>query len=158
EKSIDYNLAIGSDQAKLAFAEYFFERTGRTISLSVGLAAHQPAAADLAALVLLQRKGRVQDAMSSSLSALRVRLDRGERDLLDRRGPTTAELATVALQGPGKMTFTDYRLRLAALEERRGSLEAEASDRSAAFRAQSRPVTLAAVQALIPADAALVEF
>jgi tetratricopeptide (TPR) repeat protein len=78
EKAIEFNLATGSARARLAFAEFFAERTGRTISLSVGAASKEPAATELAALVLLQRKGRVQDAMGRSLLALRERLDAGD--------------------------------------------------------------------------------
>ena len=40
EKTIDFNLATGSARAKLAFADSVLERTGRTISLSVGAAAN----------------------------------------------------------------------------------------------------------------------
>jgi CHAT domain-containing protein len=154
EKVIDFNLAIGSTQAKLAFTADIFERTSRTISLSVAA----PDATDLAALVLLQRKGRVLDAMSSSLTALRGRLNDGDRRLLDELNTTASEVATLALQGPGTMPVPEYQQRLTALEEKRGSLEAEVSRRSMEFRAQSRPVTLAGVQALIPPDAALLEF
>ena len=158
EKTIAFNLATGSARARLAFAELFSERTGRTISLSVGAASKEPAATDLAALVLLQRKGRVQDAMSRSLFALRERLDDGDRRVLDQLNTTTSELATLALRGPAATPWPEYRERLAALEERRGALEAEASERSTEFRARSREVTLAGVQALIPPDAALVEY
>jgi CHAT domain-containing protein len=156
EKTIDFNLAIGSAKAKLTFAEFSFERTGRTITLGV-TAPYDRAAAELAALVLLQRKGRVGDAMGSSLAALRDRLNDGDRRLLDRLNATTAELATLALQGRGSTPFPEYRQHLAALEEQRGSLEAEASDRSAEFRARTQPVSLAGVRALIPDDAALLE-
>jgi CHAT domain-containing protein/Tfp pilus assembly protein PilF len=158
EKSIAFNLATGSARARLAFAEFFFERTGRTISLSLGAASKERPAIDLAALVLLQRKGRVQDAMSSSLIALRERLDEGDRRLLDQLNTTTSELATLALRGPATTPLPEYRQRLTALEERRGVLEAEASERSTEFRARSREVTLAGVQALIPSDAALLEY
>ena len=158
EKTIDFNLSMGSARAKLAFADSVLERTGRTISLSVGAAANDRAAVDLAAQVLLQRKGRVQDATGSSLAALRDRMNEGDRRLLDQLHETTTELANLALQGPAKAAFPEYRQRLAALEERRGALEAEASERSGEFRARSQPVTLAAVQARIPPQAALVEF
>ena len=158
EKTIDFNLAIGSGRARLAFAEDVLERTGRTISLSVGAASRDRSAAELTALVLLQRKGRVQDAMSSSLTTLRERLNDGDRRLFDQLTTTTSQLATLALQGPGRTPFPEYRQRLALLEERRGTLEAEASGRSAEFRASSRPVTVAGVQALIPPGAVLVEF
>ena len=158
EKTIDFNLSMGSARAKLAFAESILERTGRTISLSVGAAANDRAAVDLAVRVLLQRKGRVQDATGSSLAALRDRMNEGDRSLLDQLHATTTELANLALQGPAKGSFAEYRQRLAALEERRGALEAEASERSGEFRARSQSVTLAAVQARIPPNAALVEF
>ena len=47
---------------------------------------------------------------------------------------------------------------IAALEERKEQLESQIGRRSAEFRAASVPVTLEAVQAAIPADAALIEF
>jgi CHAT domain-containing protein len=96
--------------------------------------------------------------MSSSLIALRERLDEGDRRLLDQLNTTTSELATLALRGPATTPLPEYRQRLTALEERRGVLEAEASERSTEFRARSREVTLAGVQALIPSDAALLEY
>lgn len=158
EKAIDFNLAIGSSRAKLAFTENVLERTGRTVSLSVGAALEQRSAAELTALVLLQRKGRVLDAMSSNTTTLRERLNDGDRKLFDELTTTTSELATLALQGPGRTPFPEYRQRLATLEERRGTLEAEASARSTEFRSRAQPVTVAGVQALIPPEAALVEF
>ena len=47
---------------------------------------------------------------------------------------------------------------MAALEVRKEQLESQIGRRSAAFRAASVPVTLEAVQAAMPADAALIEF
>src|SRR5262249_25434889 len=48
--------------------------------------------------------------------------------------------------------------QLSALEEEKDRLEADMSQRSGVFRAQSQEVSLAAVQAAIPPQAALVEF
>jgi hypothetical protein len=90
EKSIDFNLAIGSGSAKLAFAEDVLERTGRTVSLSVGAASRERSAAELTALVLLQRKGRVLDALSSNTTTLRERLNEGDRRLFDQLNSTTS--------------------------------------------------------------------
>src|SRR5262249_22474081 len=50
------------------------------------------------------------------------------------------------------------RQRIKDLETKKERLEQELSAHSAEFRAQMLPVTLAAVQAAIPDDAALVEF
>jgi CHAT domain-containing protein len=99
----------------------------------------------------------VLDAVSDTVAALRQRLNEDDRQLLDKLGTTTKQLATLALNGPGRLAAADYRTRLTALETERETLETTISERSAEFRAESQPVTLAAVQAAIPADAALVE-
>src|SRR5262249_19274201 len=58
----------------------------------------------------------------------------------------------------GTANPASYRAQLKELEERRETLEADLSLRSAEFREQLQPITLAAVQAAIPEGAALVEF
>ena len=143
---------------KLVYLESAGERTSRTLSLNVDTAPNDAAAAQLAATVVLQRKGRVLDAVAGSLTALRRRMTADDRAALDRLATATSELATTALNGPGRMPPAEHRQRLTSLEERREKLEADISARSAEFRAQSQPVTLAAVQAAIPDRTALVEF
>lgn len=158
EKNIDLNLALGSEREKLTYLSAKSTETNRTISLNVREAPDDPAARELAALVLLRRKGRVLDAMSSNYAALRQRLGAQDRKLLEQLETTNLKLATVALGGPGKQPAAEYRKQLAALEQQRETLESEVSARSAEFRAQSIPVTLRAVRAAIPPDAALIEF
>ncbi len=157
ETAMQLNLAIGSEREKLLYAEAIAEKTDRVISLHVNQAADNPAAAAEAALVLLQRKGRVLDAMSGSLTALRQRMTTADRAVLDDFKASTEQLATLALSGPGRTPLDEYHQRLAALEARRDQLEGEVAGRSAEFKAQSRPVTLDAVQRTIPAEAALIE-
>ena len=77
EVQMALNLAIGSERQKLAFVRSVAERTDRTISLHLDQAPHDPDAASLAALVLLQRKGRVQDAMTDVFAAVRERVASG---------------------------------------------------------------------------------
>ena len=158
EKNLELNLAIGSEREKLAYLSSTSGPTDRTVSLHAREVPYDPVARDLAALVLLQRKGRVMDAMSGSVAALRQRLDAEDRKLFDNLGETSARLATLALGGRGGTPETEYQKQLAAVEEQREKFEAAISGRSAEFRAQSRPVTLAAVMAAIPPDAALIEF
>ena len=134
------------------------ERTDRTISLHVNLAPSDRTAGALAALVLLQRKGRILDAMSESLTALRQRFNAEDQKLLDELNATTAQLAKLALSGAQKMERDEYQKQLRNLEQQKEKLEADISERSTEFRAQSQPVTLAAVQAVIPSNAALIEF
>ena len=156
ERQISLYLATGSERQKLAFVRAEAERTDRTISLHLKQGPDDPAAASLAALVLLQRKGRIQDAMTDSLAAVRGRVaDPDDRVLLDRLRTTTADLARVALSG---QSSDESRDEIAALETAREQLESTLSERSAAFRSQITPVTLERVQAAIPGDAVLIEF
>jgi CHAT domain-containing protein len=157
EKNIAMNLAIGSDREKLAYLRSWSFRTDRTISLHVRQAADQQAAAEVAILALLQRKGRALDAMSTSIRELRERLGPEDQKLFDELGEANAHLARVALGGPGKTPMPEYRKQLATLESHRDRLEAAISGRSAEFRAQTQPVTLEGIRATIPPGAALIE-
>jgi CHAT domain-containing protein/Tfp pilus assembly protein PilF len=158
ETALALNLAIGSERQKLIQLNDLEERTSRTISLNVQVAPTNPRASALAALVLLQRKGRVLDAMSASFAALRERADPEDRKLLDELNSVTQQLAKAALNKPAKTSMEEQRKQIAELTEKKETLEAEISRRSAQFRAAALPVTLAAVQAEIPAETALVEF
>jgi CHAT domain-containing protein len=158
EKNIELNLALGSEREKLAYVRSTAEQTDRTLSLCIQQAPDNQAACDLAAEVVLQRKGRVLDAMSGSLAALRQRLNTEDRKLLDDLGGIDAKLAGLSLNGPGKTPADEYRKQLAALQEEKEKAEEAISRRNGEFRAQSQAVTLAAVRAAIPPQAALIEF
>ncbi len=159
EKDLDLNLAIGSERQKLAYEESLSGgRTDRTISLHALHAPDNPEAAEHALLVLLQRKGRVLDALSQNLTTVRQALTADDQALLDKLRTTTAELAKLALNGPGKTPVASYRAQVKKLEDEKENLETAMGARSAAFRADHQPVTVAAVRNAIPRDAALVEF
>jgi CHAT domain-containing protein/tetratricopeptide (TPR) repeat protein len=158
ETQMSLALATGSERQKLAFMRSMSERTDRTISLHLHYAPRNSDAASLAALVLLQRKGRVQDAMTDVFAAVRQRVaDADDRLLMDRLNETTAQLAKFVLDRPNTAT-QNGAVSIAGLEARKEQLEATLSGHSAEFRVQTRPVTLEAVQQAIPDDAALVEF
>jgi CHAT domain-containing protein/Tfp pilus assembly protein PilF len=158
EVAVALDLVIGSERQKLAYVDDLAEASARTISLHLSLAPNDQGAANLAMLVLLQRKGRVLDAMSDSFKALRQRSTSQDQKLLDQLNATVARLAKLALDGPGKTEREEYRKQLTSLEEEKEKLEADISERSAEFRAQSQTVTLAAIQAAIPTSAALIEY
>jgi CHAT domain-containing protein len=159
ETRLALNLAVGSERQKLAFARGVAERTDRSISLNLNEAPDDPDAARLAALVLLQRKGRVLDAMTGTFARVRRRVaDAGDRALLDQLRITTTEVARLALE-PAEGGRSAERDRLMKdLETRKERLEAELSEHSAELHQQVQPVTVEAVQRAIPADAALVEY
>jgi CHAT domain-containing protein/Tfp pilus assembly protein PilF len=159
EKQLTLNLAVGSERQKLAFAASVTGRTDRTISLHLVQAPRDVDAGALAALVVLQRKGRVLDAMSEALKPVRGRVAAAEdRALPEKLWHTTEQLARVALNPSDGAHAEERDQQIKDLEARKERLEAELSERSAEFRAQNQPVTLEAVQAAMPADAALLEF
>jgi CHAT domain-containing protein/Tfp pilus assembly protein PilF len=159
ETQMSLALATGSERQKLAFMRSIAERTDRTISLHLHKAPDNPDAASLAALVLLQRKGRVQDAMTDVFAAVRQRVaDADDRLLMDRLNDTTAQLARLVLDRPNAQGPQNAGMSIARLEARKEQLEATLSEHSVEFRAQTLPVTLEAVQNAMPDGAALLEF
>jgi CHAT domain-containing protein len=158
EKTIDFNLAVGSERERLTYLEGTFEKMGRTITLNLTDLPHSAAAADLAASAILRRKGRVLDTIAQNRETLRARMDPDDQKLLDDYSALTKKLSQLALTGPGRTAPAAYRKQLDDLETDRDALEGRITARSAQFRADSQPVSLAAVRAAIPADAALVEY
>jgi CHAT domain-containing protein len=157
EKTIDFNLAVGSERDRLTYLESTFEKMGRTISLNLTQLPDNPAAADLAASAILRRKGRLLDAIAENREALREHLDAPDQTLLDEYRAVTKKLSQLALAGPGRTPPADYRKQLDGLEKDRDAVERQMAARSAQFRADRGAVSLEAVRAALPANAALVE-
>ncbi len=158
ETQLSLYIATGSERQKLAFVRNDAERTDRTISLHLMQGGNRPDAASLAALVILQRKGRVQDAMTDMFAAVRQRVsDPRDRAVMDELRDTTAHLARIVLGNPSAAAV-DLSESIAQIESRKEELEAALSRRSGEFWAELNPVTLEAVQSAMPADAALLEF
>ncbi len=150
-------LATGSEDQKRLYMITLLDDTRLDVSLHVQHAPARADAARLALTVLLRRKGRVLDAMTDSLAALRRSFEPADRELLDRLASVYARLAAQVSRGPERASSERYRSGLAALDQERQALEATVGLRSAAFRAEQRLVTLPEVQAKIPGGAALVE-
>jgi CHAT domain-containing protein len=95
--------------------------------------------------------------MSDSQRLLRQNLTPENQALFDEFAATNSQLAALIYKPPTRST-EDYRNQVASLKTKAEKLEAELSRRSAFFRTVTQPATIEAVQRLIPADAALVEF
>jgi hypothetical protein len=105
----------------------------------------------------LRRKGRILDVLSDSQRLLRQNLTPENQALFDEFAATSSQLAALIFKPPTRGT-QDYRNQVASLKTKAEKLEVELSKRSAEFRSATQPATIEAVQKLIPADAALVEF
>lgn len=159
ERQLTLRLAVGSERQKLAFVNSLAERLDRTISLDAGARFTEPHATELAALVVLQRKGRVLDAMTDMFASIRKRLASAEaQKAFDDLVAATQELSRVAFSAPKDQSPAEHLAEVQRVERKREALESALSARSAEYRAQAAPVTLEAVRSALPEDGALIEF
>ena len=156
--TLTLNLDAGSERQKLAYLALFSEETDFTLSLHSQIAPDNPQALNLAFTTLLRRKGRGLDAMTDTIATLRRHSRPQDQGVFDQLTEARSQLAARILKESGAASPDSYENLFKPLEEKVERLEAELSVRSDKFRAQTQPVTLAAVQAALPADGALIEF
>ena len=151
-------LLRGSEEEKRAYMTTIADDPHLAISLQQAIGPVNLAATRLALTTLLQRKGRVLDAISGDIANLRERLNEQDRTLLDQLAAIRnqqSSLSNLALQG--KMV-SEYPNEMARLKAEAQTLEAKISIQSAEFKTKAQPITLAGIQQAVPKDAALVEF
>src|SRR6266511_4075716 len=158
ERNIALNLVTGSERQKLAYLATLLAQTDQIISLHARSAPDDSTARSLAATTILQRKGRVLDAMSDSIEARRRAASPQDRALFDQLKDIRSQQARLVFGGLQRTTPAEYQNQIRNLAEQAEKLEDEISRRSDRFRAKYQPVTLAAIQSAIPARAALIEF
>ncbi|MCA1564318.1 MAG: tetratricopeptide repeat protein [Acidobacteria bacterium] len=158
ERNLALILTAGSEEQKRRYMATLANETDATVSFHVRSAPNERGAAELALTTVLRRKGRVLDAMTDQIGALRRRLNMQDRALLDQLSRARSELARLQLkESAGEAAAAERKAEKARLETDIERLEGEVGARSAEFRTEARPVTLDAVRASIPAGAALVE-
>src|SRR4029453_1082837 len=135
EGQLALNLAVGSEKQKLAFVKGIAERTDRTISLHLREAPGNSRASAPAPLVILQQKGRVQDARTDTFATVRQRVtDAADRALLDQLKTTTSQLArTVLTTDDAGRRAADRQRAIADLEARKDRLRAAPRAHTAAL-------------------------
>jgi MYXO-CTERM domain-containing protein len=161
EQASDEHLSVmmrhGSEQQKHAFmAKNTYE-----VDKAVMLALRAPGdarAQSLAMRHLLRRKGRVLDAMRSTLVAIRDNLDDEGQALLDRYLSIRSQYATQYLRGPQTIRPEQHQKNLAELEKQKREIEVQLSEKSSQFAEVNRTVTLDDVQNALPEDAVLIEW
>lgn len=158
EKWFSSEMTIGSERQKLQSITRLEKLTSTTVSLHLNAARNNQTALDLATLAVLQRKGRVLDAVADNLSAIRRRANEKDRALLDRLNDANARLAKLTLNKPPKISSAEYEKQIDELQKEKEQIEIEIGDENAKFAVQTPSVTLDAIKAEIPVDAALVEF
>jgi CHAT domain-containing protein/Flp pilus assembly protein TadD len=158
ERNLTQILLTGSEQQKQLYLNMLTGNTYGFVSFSTHAMPMNERASRLALAVILQRKGRALDAMTEQIGILRRRANPQDRDLLDQLLATHTQLATLQVNENITLSPEQQRALIAQLETEAEKLEATISGRSAEFRAQIQPITLAGVQQALPSDAALIEF
>ncbi len=155
EQNLTRNLNVGSESYKRNYLSTFSGSTSRVLSYHLLGMPQSKEAAALALTTILRRKGRVLDVLSNASLNLRRSLSQGDLALLDQLSEIRSQMAalTFAPDSPERTPGQLQSLRLQAEQ-----LEGQLSSRSATFQEQTQPVTIAAVQKKLPADAALIEF
>jgi CHAT domain-containing protein/Tfp pilus assembly protein PilF len=147
----------GSEQQK----HLFMAKNIVEIDFAVGLALRAPGdarAQSLAMRHLLRRKGRVLDAMSSTLAAIRGNLDDEGQALLEQYLSIRSQYARQYLRGAQNIAPEQHHKNLAELQRQKREIEIRLSEKSGQFAEVNRRVTLGDVQNSLPEDAVLVEW
>ncbi|MBX7222898.1 MAG: CHAT domain-containing protein [Blastocatellia bacterium] len=158
ERDLMRNLVTGSESQKALYLKQTGKRTDQTLSLHLQAAPQSRAAQEAALTVILRRKGRSLDAMTSAIETLRRRQTPETQKLLDEYARLAGQISVLTLRGPGKKNPAEHLAALQELEVQKDKLEAEISQRSGEFKAQVTPITVEGVQQEIPPEAALVEY
>ncbi|MFN4279994.1 CHAT domain-containing tetratricopeptide repeat protein [Thermosynechococcus sp.] len=154
EKNLSQNLIVGSEEYKRNYLGTFQDTTHAILTLHLQHLPHDPEATAFALTTILRRKGRLLDFLSQNQVRLRRQLAPADQAKLQELITLRTRIAKLVFASPAAAAFSE----LQRLQAQADQLEAELSLAGAAFGELRQPVTLAAVQRAIPANAALIEF
>ncbi|MBD2606641.1 tetratricopeptide repeat protein [Scytonema hofmannii FACHB-248] len=159
EHNFELTFTVGSEETKQKYAKTFLLSTYQAISLSLQKAPNRSTAARLALTTLLRRKVRVLDTVIDNIQLLREHLaDKPEtQKLFDEWQSVNQNLSTLIYRGQVNQSASEYKAQFHQLNLKRDRIEEAIINKSAEFKITTQPVDLAAIQAQIPKDAALVE-
>jgi len=158
ERQLASLFVTGSEAQKHAFAATLVGSTHSAISLAMSASRVSSVGAHMGLGTVLQRKGRVLDAVVEGLEALRRHAGPVERGLLADLVAARGALSDLYGRGPDPRASQALRERSAAVQGRIEALEQDLAGRSSHFQATLLPATVEAVQGALPKEAVLVEF
>lgn len=158
ESDLAKNLIGGSENQKALYLKKLAGYLDQTISLHTQAAPQDPAAIHSALSVILCRKGRALDAITSAIETLRRNQTPEVQKLLDDYASLNSQISVLTLRGPEKQKPEDHLAYLKELNTQREQLEADISAQSTEFKAQVTPINLENVQRAIPPNTSLIEY
>jgi CHAT domain-containing protein/tetratricopeptide (TPR) repeat protein len=153
EQELRIELVRLSESRKRALMTLVQEDTEAIVSLHADAMPSSASALELGLTTILRRKARILDSMVDSDTRIRSHLNPQLRHLLEQLSQARSELVAqlyAPFDSPARAQVTATRARI-------DELESLLSAASAEFRSHVEPVTLAKVQAALPAGTALVE-
>ena len=147
----------GSERDRQAFFDTFRTSTDFLLSLHFDHAPDDASARRLAAEVWTRRQGRVLDAQTNTVAAVRRGLDDEGRAMLDHVRDLRARQARLMQTFPGEGR-DDYRDQLQALDQQVAEADRRLAAKSRVYAATTTHATLAAVQRSLPRGGALVQY
>lgn len=154
ERHVASVIAAGSERDRRLFLSANRAQSDGVVSLHTVGMPKDPAALRLAFTHVLRHKGRLVDVAATSIASLRAQLGSDGSALLDRLARQRDALSRATLAGAGDAASSST---IADLRGQIEQTERQLASRSAAFRERVTPVTLDAIRAALPPDAALVE-
>lgn len=157
-------MGAGSEEQKSIYMGEALYNTDYTVSLHAKSAPDNLEAARAALTAALRSKGRILDVMTDTVGIVRRRLieqnkpDEQDRALLEEWSEKRSKLASLVFQPPEGIDLSTYKEDVDKLDAQVQQLEAKLSARGAEILTKSQPVTIEAVQKMIPQDAVLVEY
>ncbi len=158
EYNIRLNLTSGSEIEKLKYIDFLSLISDLAMTIVFDPKNQSQTFAPIGMESVLQRKGRVLDSMSDTISALRTRLDSEDRGLLDRWSDANEKISKLVIAGPGEEKVEVFRSKVSQLEGERENVEKKISARGGAIKYQMRTVKPEDVARSIPDDTVLLEF
>jgi len=153
EQQLRTELVRLSEPRKRALMTLLQDETESVVSLHADDTPSNSSTLELALTTVLRRKGRILDSMIDSDTRIRSHLTPQLRAQLDQLAQARSELVAqlyATTRAPQLAEVTATRARI-------DELESKLSAASAEVRVQVEPVTLAKIQAALPAGAALLE-
>jgi tetratricopeptide (TPR) repeat protein len=132
EHNLVLHTATGSERQRLIYLTPLAGELNQTVSYHLNYARHNPRARDLAVTTILRRKGRVLEAMSDTIGALRRRSRPQDQALFARLEEAQARLSNLVIGGlrtahPSHTPYTSRRPRSRSNNLRRSSAAAALS-------------------------------
>ncbi|MEO5859336.1 MAG: CHAT domain-containing tetratricopeptide repeat protein [Pyrinomonadaceae bacterium] len=157
ERQLAVNLVFGTEHQRLSYAASLRADEVQTLALHAYLAPSDKRVRDLAANVLLQRKGRVFDATAFSFDRIRKHLTGEDTVVLNQLSDTAARLSALMLSGR-RAGDNAFGKNLAELQSKKDLLEQQLSRRSAGYYQPQKTYTVDDAKTIVPPNAALIEF